>query len=62
MELLGGSQATFGDMITELGLSTEMRADAEYTLLAPFNAAFTGESHTACCTMYGISLLQFLKV
>ncbi|XP_027901218.1 periostin, osteoblast specific factor b isoform X2 [Xiphophorus couchianus] len=43
MELLGGSQATFGDMITELGLSTEMRADAEYTLLAPFNAAFTDE-------------------
>ncbi|XP_014856499.1 PREDICTED: periostin-like isoform X2 [Poecilia mexicana] len=43
MELLGGSQSTFGDMITELGLSAEMRADAEYTLLAPFNAAFTDE-------------------
>ncbi|XP_043974430.1 periostin, osteoblast specific factor b isoform X2 [Gambusia affinis] len=43
IELLGGSQATFGDLITELGLSTEMRADAEYTLLAPFNAAFTDE-------------------
>ncbi|XP_032446799.1 periostin, osteoblast specific factor b isoform X3 [Xiphophorus hellerii] len=43
IELLGGSQATFGDMITELGLSSEMRADAEYTLLAPFNAAFTDE-------------------
>ncbi|XP_008424527.1 periostin, osteoblast specific factor b isoform X1 [Poecilia reticulata] len=43
MELLGSSQSTFGDMITELGLSAEMRADAEYTLLAPFNAAFTDE-------------------
>ncbi|XP_014879639.1 periostin, osteoblast specific factor b isoform X2 [Poecilia latipinna] len=43
MELLGGSQSTFGDMITELGLSAEMRADAEYTLLAPLNAAFTDE-------------------
>ncbi|MED6245775.1 hypothetical protein ATANTOWER_007898 [Ataeniobius toweri] len=43
MELLGDSQSIFGDMVSELGLSTEIRADAEYTLLAPFNAAFTAE-------------------
>uniref|UniRef100_A0AAQ5YEH7 Periostin n=1 Tax=Amphiprion ocellaris TaxID=80972 RepID=A0AAQ5YEH7_AMPOC len=43
MELLGTSQSTFGDMVSELGLSSEMRADAEYTLLAPLNDAFTDE-------------------
>ncbi|XP_021180729.2 periostin, osteoblast specific factor b [Fundulus heteroclitus] len=42
-ELMGASQSTFGDMMTELGLSSEMRADAEYTLLAPLNDAFTDE-------------------
>lgn len=46
MELLGNSQSTFGDLVSELGLSSAMRADAEYTLLAPLNVAFTGESHT----------------
>lgn len=45
MELLGKSQSTFSDMVSELGLAGAMRAEAEYTLLAPFNAAFTGESH-----------------
>ncbi|KAG7262862.1 hypothetical protein CRUP_034206 [Coryphaenoides rupestris] len=43
MELVGASQSTFGDMVTELGLYGDMRADAEWTLLAPFNAAFTDE-------------------
>ncbi|KAJ3591385.1 hypothetical protein NHX12_009330 [Muraenolepis orangiensis] len=43
MELVGPSQATFGDMVSELGLSSEMSSDAEYTLLAPFNAAFSDE-------------------
>ncbi|KAM6946097.1 LOW QUALITY PROTEIN: periostin, osteoblast specific factor b [Aplochiton taeniatus] len=43
MELVGGSQSTFGDMISELGLSSSMQADTEYTLLAPLNAAFTDE-------------------
>ncbi|XP_008288416.1 periostin, osteoblast specific factor b isoform X2 [Stegastes partitus] len=43
MELLGTSQSTFGDMVSELGLSAAMRADAEYTLLAPLNDAFTDE-------------------
>uniref|UniRef100_A0A1A8L4N7 Periostin, osteoblast specific factor b n=1 Tax=Nothobranchius pienaari TaxID=704102 RepID=A0A1A8L4N7_9TELE len=30
-------------MVAELGITTEMMADAEYTLLAPLNAAFTDE-------------------
>ncbi|XP_066517042.1 periostin, osteoblast specific factor b isoform X2 [Hoplias malabaricus] len=43
MELVGSSQATFGDMVSELGLAAAMRPKAEYTLLAPLNAAFTDE-------------------
>lgn len=47
MELLGSSQSTFGDMVSELGLSASMQSDAQYTLLAPLNTVFTGESDTA---------------
>ncbi|XP_070826294.1 periostin, osteoblast specific factor b isoform X2 [Chaetodon trifascialis] len=43
MELLGSSQSTFGDMVSELGLSAAMRPEAEYTLLAPLNVAFNDE-------------------
>ncbi|KAK2846735.1 hypothetical protein Q5P01_009734 [Channa striata] len=43
MELMGGSLSTFTDMVSELGLSTEMSSDAEYTLLAPLNSVFTTE-------------------
>ncbi|KAG7480296.1 hypothetical protein JOB18_047500 [Solea senegalensis] len=43
MELVGSSQSTFGDMVSELGLAAAMRPEAEYTLLAPLNAAFTTE-------------------
>ncbi|KAM9469360.1 periostin, osteoblast specific factor b [Clarias gariepinus] len=43
MELVGSSQATFGDMISELGLSAAMKPKAEYTLLAPLNVAFNDE-------------------
>uniref|UniRef100_A0A8C4I7F1 Periostin, osteoblast specific factor b n=1 Tax=Dicentrarchus labrax TaxID=13489 RepID=A0A8C4I7F1_DICLA len=43
MELVGSSQSTFGDMVSELGLSASMMADAEYTLLAPLNVAFNDE-------------------
>ncbi|XP_041796236.1 periostin, osteoblast specific factor b isoform X2 [Chelmon rostratus] len=43
MELLGSSQSTFGDMVSELGLSAAMRPEAEYTLLAPLNIAFNDE-------------------
>uniref|UniRef100_A0A665VBX0 Periostin-like n=1 Tax=Echeneis naucrates TaxID=173247 RepID=A0A665VBX0_ECHNA len=35
--------STFGDMVSELGLSAAMRPEAEYTLLAPLNVAFTDE-------------------
>lgn len=44
MELLGSSQSTFGDMVSEMGFSAAMRPEAEYTLLAPLNTAFNGES------------------
>lgn len=43
MELVGQSQGTYGDMLTELGLSAAMGPQTEYTLLAPLNAAFNGE-------------------
>ncbi|XP_076591140.1 periostin, osteoblast specific factor b isoform X1 [Chaetodon auriga] len=43
MELLGSSQSTFGDMVSELGLSAAMRPEVEYTLLAPLNVAFNDE-------------------
>lgn len=43
MELVGSSQSTFGDMVSELGFSASMRPEAEYTLLAPLNTAFNGE-------------------
>ncbi len=43
---MGNSQSTFGDMLSELGLSAAMRPEAEYTLLAPLNDTFDGELHT----------------
>ncbi|XP_019943498.2 periostin, osteoblast specific factor b isoform X3 [Paralichthys olivaceus] len=43
MDLVGSTQSTFLDMMSELGLSAAMRPEAEYTLLAPLNAAFTDE-------------------
>uniref|UniRef100_A0A8D3E1T2 Periostin, osteoblast specific factor b n=1 Tax=Scophthalmus maximus TaxID=52904 RepID=A0A8D3E1T2_SCOMX len=43
MELVGSSQSTFGDMVSELGFSASMRPEAEYTLLAPLNTAFNDE-------------------
>uniref|UniRef100_A0A8D3DEI8 Periostin n=1 Tax=Scophthalmus maximus TaxID=52904 RepID=A0A8D3DEI8_SCOMX len=43
MELVGESQSTFTDMVSELGLAAAMRPQTEYTLLAPLNAAFTSD-------------------
>ncbi|XP_013869618.1 periostin, osteoblast specific factor b isoform X4 [Austrofundulus limnaeus] len=43
MELLGDSLSTYGDMVAELGLSSEMSAEGEYTLLGLQNAVFTDE-------------------
>lgn len=48
MELVGKDQAMFGDMVSELGLAAAMRPEAEYTLLAPLDSVFTGESSTKC--------------
>ncbi|KAL7847502.1 hypothetical protein AOLI_G00222200 [Acnodon oligacanthus] len=42
-ELIGGSQSTFSDMVSELGLSAAMRPEAQYTLLVPLNGAFNEE-------------------
>lgn len=44
MELVGNSQSTFADMMAQLGLTTAMKPKADYTLLAPVNDAFSGES------------------
>uniref|UniRef100_A0A673XQK9 Periostin-like n=1 Tax=Salmo trutta TaxID=8032 RepID=A0A673XQK9_SALTR len=43
MELVGESQSTFRDMVSELGLSAAMKPETEYTLLAPLNTAFSDE-------------------
>ncbi|XP_041725169.2 periostin isoform X1 [Coregonus clupeaformis] len=43
MELVGESQSTFRDMVSELGLSAAMKPETEYTLLAPLNPAFSDE-------------------
>ncbi|XP_040005738.1 periostin-like isoform X2 [Xiphias gladius] len=43
MELIGDSQSTFADIMSELGLAAAMAPQTEYTLLAPLNAAFTNE-------------------
>lgn len=43
MELMGESQSTFTDMVSELGLAAAMGPQTEYTLLAPLNSAFTSE-------------------
>ncbi|XP_056140364.1 periostin-like isoform X2 [Lampris incognitus] len=41
LELVGESQSTFSDMVSELGLSALLGPQTEYTLLAPLNTAFT---------------------
>lgn len=43
MELMGDSQGTFTDMVSELGLASALGPQTEYTLLAPLNGAFTSE-------------------
>ncbi|XP_059207410.1 periostin-like [Centropristis striata] len=46
MDMMGESQSTFGDMVSELGLAAAMGPKTEYTLLAPVNNAFTNEVKT----------------
>uniref|UniRef100_A0A6Q2XTY8 Periostin, osteoblast specific factor a n=1 Tax=Esox lucius TaxID=8010 RepID=A0A6Q2XTY8_ESOLU len=43
MELVGDSQSTYNDLMSELGLSAAMKSTNEYTLLAPQNHAFSNE-------------------
>lgn len=43
MELMGDSQSTFSDMVSELGLAAVMGPKTEYTILAPNNNAFTSK-------------------
>lgn len=43
MELMGASQRTFSNMVSQMGLAAAMGPKTEYTLLAPDNAAFTSE-------------------
>ncbi|KAM6983988.1 periostin-like isoform 2-T2 [Tautogolabrus adspersus] len=46
MELVGETQSTFSDMVSELGLAAALGPKTEYTLLAPVNTAFTKEVMT----------------
>uniref|UniRef100_A0AAV2JB03 Periostin n=1 Tax=Knipowitschia caucasica TaxID=637954 RepID=A0AAV2JB03_KNICA len=43
IELTGESQSIFTEMVSELGLAAALGPKAQYTLLAPQNAAFTNE-------------------
>lgn len=43
IELMGDSQSTFKDMVSELGLAALIGPKTEYTVLAPVNSAFTSE-------------------
>ncbi|RVE63922.1 hypothetical protein OJAV_G00141300 [Oryzias javanicus] len=42
-ELMGESQSTFKDLVSELGLASTLKPNLEYTFLAPPNVAFTDE-------------------
>ncbi|CAH2225033.1 periostin-like isoform X4 [Pelobates cultripes] len=44
LELAGSQQTTFTDLMAQMGLAAAMRPDAEYTLLAPLNDAFSDET------------------
>lgn len=43
LALMGQSQSTFSDMVSELGLASVLGPKTEYTLLAPVDDAFTSE-------------------
>uniref|UniRef100_A0A6I8STU8 Periostin n=1 Tax=Xenopus tropicalis TaxID=8364 RepID=A0A6I8STU8_XENTR len=44
LELAGSEQTTFTDLMAQMGLAASFRPDAEYTLLAPINNAFSDET------------------
>ncbi|KAM6474913.1 periostin isoform 2-T2 [Liasis olivaceus] len=43
-ELAGPQQATFKDLVAQLGLAASLRPEEEYTLLAPLNGAFSDDT------------------
>uniref|UniRef100_M4A2K0 Periostin n=1 Tax=Xiphophorus maculatus TaxID=8083 RepID=M4A2K0_XIPMA len=42
-KLVGKSQSIFSDLVSEMGLTSSLTSDTQYTLLAPLNAVFTDE-------------------
>ncbi|XP_066438683.1 periostin isoform X2 [Eleutherodactylus coqui] len=44
LELAGSQQTTFTDLMAQMGLAASLRPEAEYTLLAPLNDAFSDET------------------
>ncbi|KAG8452764.1 hypothetical protein GDO86_004523, partial [Hymenochirus boettgeri] len=44
LELAGSQQTTFVDLMAQMGLAAALRPEAEYTLLAPLNNAFSDET------------------
>ncbi|XP_044141097.1 periostin isoform X2 [Bufo gargarizans] len=44
LELAGSRQTTFTDLMAQMGLAAALRPEAEYTLLAPLNDAFSDET------------------
>ncbi|XP_032070543.1 periostin isoform X3 [Thamnophis elegans] len=44
IELAGPHQATFKDLVAQLGLAASLRPEEEYTLLAPLNGAFSDDT------------------
>ncbi|KAM4546539.1 periostin-like [Fundulus diaphanus] len=42
-ELMGNSQSTFSDLVSEMGLTGSLSSETQYTLLAPLNYVFTEE-------------------
>ncbi|XP_044308407.1 periostin [Varanus komodoensis] len=45
-ELAGPQQATFTDLVAQLGLAAAIKPEEEYTLLAPVNGAFSDDTLT----------------
>ncbi|KAK3550046.1 hypothetical protein QTP86_019145 [Hemibagrus guttatus] len=43
IELVGDSQQRFGGLVSQMGLSEAMKAETEYTILAPLDSVFTNE-------------------
>ncbi|XP_069061601.1 periostin isoform X2 [Pleurodeles waltl] len=44
IDLASKEQSTFTDLVAQLGLAASLRPEAEYTLLAPLNGAFSDET------------------